>query len=56
MQDVGRESRDNGHRFKRLTEWLELVTDYEEYHRMWGPREDQVRDEPRTRSAEISDW
>lgn len=42
-----RESRDDGHRFKRLTEDLELVTDREGYHRMWGPRlrEDEGRGE-----------
>ena len=41
-----RESRDDGHRFKRLTEDLELVTDRERYHAMWGPRlrENEGRD------------
>lgn len=32
-----RESKDGGHRFKRLTEDLELMIDREKYRAMWGP-------------------
>ena len=50
-----RESRDDGHRFKRLTEDLELVTDREEYHRMWGPLNGQNRSESKTLGGAIAD-
>jgi len=51
-----RESRDDGHRFKRLTDDLELVTDREGYHTMWGPGEKSNKRKTTTKSATIVKW
>jgi len=51
-----RQAGDDSHRFKRLTEDLELVIDHEEHHAMWGPREGTDRSGPRARSTAITDW